>query len=268
MDLLKWEAKLMDWYVSKGTSSKIKLFHPRKILYLKLWQDCFETIMCQIIIGQVKLIFNLLLHVQLPWLHIKYLLSCFSFLSLIRFFQVDTHEHLVFLKSLHLVEVLVIESTSKLVVIHVEVTHHLFLLPFNLTHWRCLLLLHVALWIDYWIKFKRGHNGPDKLIGSDLCPDLFVVWSVKRHSSHLGCALFSLRISTYPTHATCKTLFSGSICLLTRDWKHILYNFEGARLVEDYVLLSCAVCKEQPHLVSLDVIWIFGQWYYAVFTLS
>lgn len=162
--------------------------------------------MCEIIIGHIKLIFDWLLHVQLSRLHFKYLLSCLSFLSLIRFFQVDTHEDLICLKGLHLVEVLVIESTSKLVVIHVQVTHHLFLLPFNLTHWRWWLLLHVALWIDNWVKFKRSHDRPDKLIGSNLCSDLFVVWSVKRHSCHLGCAWFSLRI--YPTHATCKTLFS------------------------------------------------------------
>lgn len=126
----------MDRDVAECVPSQMKTLYTGEVCLLELRQYALEALMTKVEVRHVDLIFNLFSDIVLPLLLLHYLLSCLPFLCLFRILQIDTHQYLIFLESLHRVEVFVIETRAKcditfIILINVKLSHE-FLLSLKL----------------------------------------------------------------------------------------------------------------------------------------
>ena len=96
--------------------------------------------MRKIVVSHVQLILHLPLYELMSLLLCINLLSRLSLLSLILVFKVDSHQYLIFLKCLHLIKVLIVQTTSEsspifLLLVQIHLSHEFFF-PFHLRHRR------------------------------------------------------------------------------------------------------------------------------------
>ena len=107
-----------------------------------MWQNGFEAVMSQIVVGHVKFILQDALKVLMPLLLLLNLLTSLTLLSVIWILDIDTHEYLILFIELHLSEILVVKPRAEIVVpkvfsflaLNVKISHHQLLLSLKLSN--------------------------------------------------------------------------------------------------------------------------------------